>query len=341
MTRYDSFSITGPLKQLPEKKDVGIGSSNINREESSAESVSGVSAPKSTPIKGLGAIAFEILNQSRAPATRLTDFPAAPFIEIGGELLWIGSGVHGWHPRAVVVSDDLAQPHTLPAFVIHLNGIAQRQVWLEGVQPWTDRASANLLTNIAHGARQAAGVSTLQAMVRALTPGARRPRGLGVLLTGEKLSSPLDLAQARLHVLIDALTRDAMNVALEHALPLLGVGAGLTPSCDDFISAAWLAKLCTSQSLWQASANTLAHVASERTHRISATLLADTLRGESYGVLTNFARTCLDATATDLQRLNAARQLIAVGHSSGWDLLTGFLFGLHGTALFTGNTPIR
>ncbi len=347
MTRFDRFSNTGPLKLLPDKKEAGIGSSRSRSESAGSTSVSIAPSPRSTPIKGLGAIAFEILSQSPSPATRLADFPAAPFIEIDGELLWIGSGAHGWHPRAVLVSDDLAQVHTLPAFVIHLNSIAQRQVWLEGMQPWASRTAGNLLASVPALSEAPTSVAALLALLSALTPGTIRPRGLGALLTGERLSAPLDLAHARIQVLIDALSRNDAATALEHALPLLGLGAGLTPSCDDFIGAAWLAKLLSpglpnaQRAAWQTSAQTLAHVATERTHRISATLLADTLRGESYGVLTSFARACLDSSVADTERLDAARQLVAVGHSSGWDLLTGFVLGLHGNALCSANPPIR
>ena len=321
--------------------------------------------PRSTSMLALGPLAFEILVQSDSPATRMKEFVNAPFAELDGELLWIGAQAHGWHPRSVIVAPDLAQPHNLPAFLLHLNNIAQRQVWLEATPPWCTLAEANVLTRMAGLAQ-----STLHMVVAHADPAVRlahlleqlavqgdKPRGLGLLLPllhpraelsaelsagqfARALPPPLDLARPRLAAFFSTAALDD-PVALEpHATALLGIGAGLTPSCDDFLGGYLLAKLLLDEARWRGLADALAAVAPIRTHRISATLLADTLRGETYGVLADFAQAWLaPAPENGSSTLrNCAHALVEIGHSSGWDMLTGFVLGSTRSTRSTNNT---
>ena len=319
--------------------------------------------PRSTSMLALGSRAFEILVQSGSPATRLKEFVNAPFAEIDGELLWIGTQAHGWHPRSVIVAPDLAQPHNLPAFLLHLNNIAQRQVWLEATPPWCTLADANVLTRMA-GLMH----STLHMVVAHADPAVRlanlldqlathgdKPRGLGLLLPllhptadvnelssghlARALPPPLDLARPRLVAFFNAAALDEPAALEQSATALLGIGAGLTPSCDDFLGGYLLAKLLLDEARWRGLADALAAVAPIRTHRISATLLADTLRGETYGVLADFAQLWL-APAPDngpsALRV-CAHALVEIGHSSGWDMLTGFVLGSASSTRSTRN----
>ena len=70
----------------------------------------------------------------------------------------------------------------------------------------------------------------------------------------------------------------------------------------------------------------LAREAASRSHAMSAALFAGLARGRSFAPL--------HALATALQRgargaaLDAARRLVVLGHSSGWDMLTGFMLGM-------------
>ena len=62
---------------------------------------------------------------------------------------------------------------------------------------------------------------------------------------------------------------------------------------------------------------------------ISVALLADLVAGASFESLHALA----DALAGDdaAAAIDAARSLAALGHSSGWDMLTGFVIGVTGT----------
>jgi hypothetical protein len=64
-------------------------------------------------------------------------------------------------------------------------------------------------------------------------------------------------------------------------------------------------------------------MARQRTHPISAVLLSDLLAGEGHEPLHALA----SALATDAASaaVDAVGRLVRIGHSSGWDLLAGFL----------------
>ncbi|MGH7391093.1 MAG: DUF2877 domain-containing protein, partial [Candidatus Rokuibacteriota bacterium] len=72
-------------------------------------------------------------------------------------------------------------------------------------------------------------------------------------------------------------------------------------------------------------------LARARTHPVSAALLGDLLAGEGWAPLHDLAR----AVAADdgAAAVAAAGGLVRLGHSSGWDLLTGFLAALTGGRL--------
>src|SRR5262245_17832355 len=66
--------------------------------------------------------------------------------------------------------------------------------------------------------------------------------------------------------------------------------------------------------------------ASERTHPLSATLLGDLADGQSYASLHDLVHG-LTREAPAAAR-DAARRLVRLGHSSGWDMLAGLGAGL-------------
>lgn len=111
---------------------------------------------------------------------------------------------------------------------------------------------------------------------------------------------------------------------------LLGVGAGLTPSGDDFVGGALFAlRLTRPDPDWRSAAQAIMAHAVQRTHLISATLLSDLANGHSYAALHAFA----DAVAradTD-NAVHHALDLVSIGSSSGWDMLSGFMAALTGT----------
>jgi hypothetical protein len=122
----------------------------------------------------------------------------------------------------------------------------------------------------------------------------------------------------------------------EAASDLVGLGEGLTPSGDDFLGGLLF---CLNR-LRQAYPRELdiagdyssfIEQSKTRTNRISYALLKDNARGHGLEPLENFASALLGGDPDDSLQL-IAELLINVGHSTGWDMLTGFLVGLTATS---------
>jgi Protein of unknown function (DUF2877) len=83
------------------------------------------------------------------------------------------------------------------------------------------------------------------------------------------------------------------------------------------------------------SRETIARVlsaAATLTNPISVALLGDMLHARGHAPLHDLANTL--ATGLFDDALDAAARLVCLGHSSGWDILTGFLGGLLGAEAF-------
>jgi hypothetical protein len=69
-------------------------------------------------------------------------------------------------------------------------------------------------------------------------------------------------------------------------------------------------------------------------------LFRDLAAGQSFAPLHRLAA-ILAAEASQKQAIDAARALVAIGHSSGWDMLTGFIIGVTGAMTPAAQTRIR
>ena len=124
-------------------------------------------------------------------------------------------------------------------------------------------------------------------------------------------------------------TRD--NFQIDLISRLLGLGPGLTPSGDDFLAGALIAlrflRLNDALgSLW----SIIASVMDERTHPISRSHLRAAAQGYCAPSVEAALR-CL--TEGDLLNLPAAvNGVTKLGHTSGWDILTGIVVALQGFA---------
>ena len=128
------------------------------------------------------------------------------------------------------------------------------------------------------------------------------------------------------------LARDWQRI-MEQAYFLAGLGEGLTPSGDDFIGGL----LFCAKSLQRSYADivilefpSLADFIENlkaSTHIISHTLLKDHAEGCAVDTLHQFANAFLTGQPIDHLR-QIALGLVQIGHSTGWDILTGFLVGL-------------
>jgi hypothetical protein len=112
---------------------------------------------------------------------------------------------------------------------------------------------------------------------------------------------------------------------------LLGLGGGLTPSGDDLVGGALFGRLLVAPDTarWRATGAELAGEALRASHAISAALLADLAAGASFAPLHATAEAL--ACGDDGAAVESAGVLAALGHSSGWDMLTGLVVGITGS----------
>ena len=117
----------------------------------------------------------------------------------------------------------------------------------------------------------------------------------------------------------------------KNADALIGLGLGLTPSGDDFLGGLLFAAktLQAAYPDWSFTKHGLPiETYQSRTHLISFTLLKDLASGQAIGPLHHIINGLLSAeTAVSIYHPFIS-QLTQIGHSTGWDLLTGLLTGL-------------
>ena len=129
--------------------------------------------------------------------------------------------------------------------------------------------------------------------------------------------------------LIDAAAELNGRKALEAAERIIGLGPGVTPSGDDiligFLAGLWCMTGQTQKqfSFIHSFGDALMKIA-KQTNEISRTYLAHATRGQFSSSLTDLA----EAFANGGDVAKAVRAAMNVGHSSGMDSVTGFLFGL-------------
>ena len=161
--------------------------------------------------------------------------------------------------------------------------------------------------------------------------------GFGALLVRETPQFPLDRATPLVRTLGRAFEDDDPAAVLAAALPLLGLGAGLTPSGDDLVGGAIFGKRLAraEDRRWTSVGRKLSKEIRQRSHAVSAALFADLAAGRSFAPLHEIAGALI--AADDAGAARAARSLVAIGHSSGWDMLTGFLIGIGKTRVGPGS----
>jgi hypothetical protein len=131
----------------------------------------------------------------------------------------------------------------------------------------------------------------------------------------------------------DACLAADLPAAFARAEQLVGLGEGLTPSGDDFLGGL----LFCLQMLRRAhpslgrldpqELHLFLQYAEPRTNLISYTLLRDHAFGHASEALHQFVDALVDGQALERIQRSATR-LIGIGHSTGWDLLSGVVVGL-------------
>lgn len=159
-------------------------------------------------------------------------------------------------------------------------------------------------------------------------------RGLLPWLAGEALPFPLHLAQARFEALRVALHDNNVQALAAVAPRLLGLGPGLTPSGDDLLGGVFFALAHAPRPHWAGKLRALQrelHRAARAgaTNPISAALLHDLMRGRGWRVLHEMLAALQARQAGQIDA--AAHALLALGATSGADLLCGLLLTLAST----------
>lgn len=247
---------------------------------------------------------------------KIPGFESTAYAYQAGRIVWAGAGGRTDHPR---------------------NAHA----------PWHPAAPAPALD----ANRLQIGAATCLAL---FSPAAAQPLeavGLMRWLIGQPLAFPLNHATQRFDAVRDALLQHDLAAFAPAAIRLLGLGNGLTPSGDDFVGGilftlvhvqpgkaaqAWLRQLPRVK-------RQIGTAAQSATNVISAALLDDSMAGSSYRVLHEllaaFNTPCADgrlaasiepagepAIATAIE--SATLNLLALGASSGSDLLAGVLLAI-------------
>lgn len=257
--------------------------------------------------QAIGAKAHAALARSGGELNALPGFTGSSFRLADGEPIWIGCAPVAMHPRAVVLDQPLRPDD---------------QLWIRSSVPWR---LATLALDRAGRRALGEGCVALASKVRHL--GA--PRGFAVLIAGERPTFPYDRAMPHVVAFAAALDGDDAAATYDAAWPLLGLGPGLTPSGDDFVGAAVYARrLVDSSSAWTALAERLAQAAAIRTHAIGAAMFRDLVEGQSFASLHQLAA----VLAAGGDPLATAREVVSIGHASGWDMLAGFIIGAAGGA---------
>lgn len=123
------------------------------------------------------------------------------------------------------------------------------------------------------------------------------------------------------------------KLIINYAKSLVGLGEGLTPSGDDFLGGFFFSRQFLYEhypkalNLSTCTYSDFILQLKPLTNLISYTILKDHADGQSVEPLHQFANGLLQGKPVDQLFLHVEK-LISLGHSSGWDLLSGFLAGM-------------
>jgi len=267
------------------------------------------------PVSEIGWRAHAAIQRAGGRARRLAALSESAYLTAADEIVWLGRADSTLHARAMLTA---APPSESADFRLDASGA---RVWRPPEPIITADSPAAIV----------AGCRTLGDAVTALG----EPDGFGALLAARTPSFPLDRAVDAARELARACAADDARTAAAAAEPLIGLGPGLTPAGDDYVGAAFFARALLHRAGagepdgWDRARADVSARARERTHPISAALLADLLSGQAHAPLHELA-CALAAQAPFPCVLAAARRLTRIGHSSGWDMLAGFVGGVLG-----------
>ncbi|GGP10798.1 DUF2877 domain-containing protein [Oceanobacillus neutriphilus] len=119
--------------------------------------------------------------------------------------------------------------------------------------------------------------------------------------------------------------KEDMDMALEQLTQILGLGVGLTPTGDDFITGLFASLYA--KSAFPAHFSQLACIAKEKTNPVSYAEIREAIKGRFAQLIQNIFITILRGNVHEM--LIEIEQLKALGSTSGKDILWGIVFGLN------------
>jgi hypothetical protein len=295
-------------------------------------------------VRLIGEAALGWLLDSQAVKVLASVSQAVYLLSDRDELLWLALETIPMHHRCLRVSSPLPPMQVGDVFRVRDGLLMTRTGQIldfERAPVWRPP----ILPEVEHIPFEPLG-SLVQSAYRQLTYQGE-PSGWGALIpsilqmadglvspepTGEGIVLPEKAWQAVKRILLACRAHDLSSV-LQHAAALVGLGAGLTPSGDDFLGGLFFSiqllrrayPEITVLQTWNYS--DFVFQCKSQTNLISYTFLKDNSEGHALEPLHRFANSLLAGSPID-QSLPYANELAATGHSTGWDLLTGFLVGM-------------
>ena len=295
-----------------------------------------------------GEAALKILSSNRGGKVLASVTQALYLVDESGELLWLATPGVPMHRRSIRVSDPLPRPDVGTAYQM------MQGMLITDSDARLDLGACPVWRTPEVRVAQAVPLARLSGIVADTYRNFfewPKPVGMGSLIpailqlamqagqSGERGSEMQNLRflWRPLQGIVQACLSRDLGSLLEHAARLVGLGSGLTPSGDDFLGGLFFAFEMlrrTYPEIRELQAWNYSNFIMEsqsRTNLISFCLLKDHTAGYAMEPMHRFAEGLLDGQPID-QSLPLAAELVAVGHSTGWDLLTGVLAGM--TILF-------
>jgi hypothetical protein len=133
--------------------------------------------------------------------------------------------------------------------------------------------------------------------------------------------------------LMQAFNRNDGELYIQHVKSLIGLGEGLTPSGDDFLGGFFYSMHLLQNHSFQTVKMPISTYSDfilrmkPLTNLLSFTIFVDHIAGHSVEPLHQLAGGILTGALAD-ELIFHAKRLISLGHSSGWDILAGFVTGM-------------
>lgn len=302
------------------------------------------SLPAQLQVNHLGEAARDILNSNPHGRVMAKCSNVVYLSSISDDLFWLVTGNIPMHRRAIQISGaipgvssdsqfsiwerNLVIGHNIDLDLSHASWWLPPQPNLENILPFEElpdrlRAITGLLDEFPKPT--GFGVILLEIVKIAMSN--------SHLATIPKPGLTGRHARPAINKMVEACIANNFPRILKTAEDLVGLGEGLTPSGDDFIGGLLFANYTLQKIYDKFQGISLPDVelfldhSKNRTNLISFTLLKDLARGSTFETLHRFINNILaDQHLEDVKSIGL--DLVRIGHSTGWDLLTGLWTGM-------------